>query len=243
MPVPGEAEPVETSGPSEGFVLTRAALLDGSLARSVARAHPELRVLTEAERADSLRQILRDRPPGTDGVWLFAYGSLIWNPIIHYAERRVARIAGWQRAFCLSVPVGRGTPANPGLMLALDQGGCCVGAALRIPEDLVAAELELVWRREMLSGAYMPRWLEVAAPDTGVVFGRAIAFTINPANPFYVRDLDEAETVARLATARGRLGSAADYLFRTRDGLRALDVQDELVERLARAVEQAQAEG
>jgi cation transport protein ChaC len=230
------------------LILTRALLMNGSLISSLANVHPDLRLLSDAERAESLQAMLRTRPdqagdgsPG-EGVWLFAYGSLIWNPLIHFAERRVARVQGWHRAFCLATPVGRGTPQLPGLVLALDQGGDCVGAALRIPEELVAAELDLVWRREMLSGAYVPRWVPVADPDTGCAFGHAIAFTINPANPFYVGQWDEARTVASLAHARGRLGSAADYLFRTRAGLRGLGIADELVERLAAAVERVQAE-
>ena len=125
-------------------------------------------------------------------------------------------------------------------MLGLDSGGHCTGVALRIPESAVATELELVWRREMLSGAYQPRWLPVSDPQDGRPFASAIAFTIDPTNHGYARDLTEAQTVRRLATARGHLGSAAEYLFRTRDGLRGLGVHDELVERLADAVRRAQ---
>jgi hypothetical protein len=51
----------------------------------------------------------------------------------------------------------RGTPQHPGLVLELDRGGSCWGVAFRIARSEAEAELELVWRREMVTGAYVPR--------------------------------------------------------------------------------------
>lgn len=218
-------------------VITRDVLLDGTLDRMLARTSPDIRILTEAERAESLRATLAARPSGP--AWLFAYGSLIWNPTIRYAERRLARIHGWHRAFCLSTKAGRGTPCNPGLVLALDRGGACTGAAFRIEEDVLEAELALVWRREMLAGSYVPRWapLRDGRGGTGApAYGHGIAFTMNRGAAQYAGKLEQAEIVRRLATARGDLGSAAEYLFHTRDGLRSLGITDPAVERLAAAV-------
>ena len=53
----------------------------------------------------------------------------------------------------------------------------------------------------------------------------------------YARDLGDEEVVRRLATARGGLGSSADYLFQTRDGLRSLGIADRRIEQLAARVE------
>ncbi|MBV9734785.1 MAG: gamma-glutamylcyclotransferase [Acidisphaera sp.] len=223
-----------------GVILTRDLLLDDSLQRMVTRAAPGVQWWSEAERAHSLASTLALRPLPHDGVWLFAYGSLIWNPTIHFAERRVARIRGWHRAFCLATAAGRGTPENPGLVLGMDRGGTCTGCAFRIAEADVTAELAVLWRREMLAGSYVPRWLTVRALD-GTPFARAIAFTIDRARPSYAGALTEAETVRRLATARGALGSGAEYLFRTRDGLRSLGLRDRTVEHLADQVAAAQA--
>ena len=208
-------------------------LADGSLLRMVAESSPTLHVLSAAERAASLAATLAVRPGGP--VWLFAYGSLIWNPALHFEERRLARIHGWHRAFCLSTVAGRGTPELPGLVLGLDRGGACTGAAFSIAEDILEAELTLLWQREMLSGSYQPRWLAVRGGD-GAVFGHAITFTIRRDGQYYAR-LERAELVRRLATASGALGSSAEYLFRTRDSLRELGIVDRAVEGLARAVE------
>ncbi len=221
-----------------GFVLTRALLEAGGVDAMVSRSAPGMRLLTEEQRAESLRQTLALRPPG-EPVWLFGYGSLIWNPQIHSVERRVAVVHGWHRAFCLSTRAGRGTPENPGLVLGLDVGGSCGGVAFRIADELVETELPLVWRREMLAGSYVPRWLELEDLD-GVRFGTAIAFTVNPATEQYTGNLAKEAVISRLASAGGELGTSADYLFRTCAGLRAEGIADLELDRLAAVVAAAQ---
>jgi len=231
-------DPMPDASHPDTHVITRAALQDDALSRMMAASAPHLRLLTDAERAASLAATLARRPDTGQGVWLFAYGSLIWNPAIHYDERRLARVHGWHRSFCLLTHAGRGTLDNPGLMLGLDRGGACTGAAFRVPELLVEEELALLWRREMLSGSYEPRWVGVRGAD-GAAFGHAIAFTIHRGGENYAGRLQEAEVVRRLATASGALGSAADYLFRTAEGLRGLGIPDARIERLARQVRAA----
>lgn len=221
--------------------LTREMLLGGGLEAMIASLAPEQKVLTAADRHASLQATLAARPQGGDGVWLFAYGSLIWNPTVEVSDRRLARVQGWHRAFCLSTRAGRGTPENPGLLLGLREGGACVGAALRLPEAGVEAELDVLWRREMITAAYQPRWLPIEAPEGGGFGGsgrpdHALAFTIDATSHAYAGELDEAEVITRLATAGGQLGSCADYLFQTCAGLAALGIHDPAMERIAAAV-------
>ena len=85
---------------------------------------------------------------------MFAYGSLMWNPALEFAERSTAKIEGWRRSFCFWTPLGRGTPELPGLMLALEPGGDCEGIAYRLAPHQVRSELAILWNREMLSGVY-----------------------------------------------------------------------------------------
>ncbi len=220
-----------------GHLLNREFLLSGRLGEEIRRWNPEVRVLPDEERNASLAAMLAARPePAGQGVWVFAYGSLIWNPMVEYAERAVAHTPDWHRAFCLAAKGGRGTPENPGMMLGLREGGGCTGVAFRIPEKLVAPELDLIWRREMVARGYIPRWVPLSAPD-GAMMGHGIAFTIDPEGPGYCGDLPEAEVVRRLATASGRMGTAAEYLYRTRDGLRELDIHCPFVERIAMLVD------
>ena len=218
-------------------VITRALLETGGIDAMVARSGSGMRLLTEAERAQSLHQTLAARPPG-EAVWLFGYGSLIWNPAIDFVERRTATIQGWHRAFCLATRAGRGSPENPGLVLGLDQGGECSGVAFRLADETVETELALLWRREMLAGSYVPRWLDVA-DEAGQRFGSAIAFTVNPETEQYAGALAQQAVIDRLATASGELGSSAEYLFRTCAGLHAAGIPDPELDQLAETVAEA----
>jgi len=160
---------------------------------------------------------------------VFGYGSLIWNPAFEFVERRVARVRGFHRRFCLWTHLGRGTPARPGLMLALEQGGSCRGVAFRIADAAARSELEILWRREMIGGSYLARWI-VVETDAGPV--RAIAFTINRANERYAGRLPEDVMAATIARAHGQLGACAEYLFNTVSHLSALGIRDRPLERL-----------
>lgn len=228
--LPDGPQPPDVLPTGDSPVLSRGFLQDGGIAALLARDAPTLRLLSHEERHASLQATLVMRPPGD--LWLFAYGSLIWNPTVHSVERREARITGWHRAFCLSVQAGRGSIDKPGLMLGLDAGGDCSGVAYRLDEALLHAELELLWRREMVAAAYIPRWVDVLDRE-GTRFGSAIAFTMDNCCDRYAGDLCEQEIITRLATASGSLGSAADYLFRTCAGLRACGMEDAELNRLA----------
>ena len=227
-PPPGLPAP-----PGQQFVITRQALIDGSmLARARAMAPPGTRYLSNEELEASLDAMLAGLAPGED-VWLFGYGSLMWNPAIDFAEQRVATIYGFHRSYCLWLHLGRGSPDNPGLMLALDRGGSCRGLAFRIPAGEARAELLLAWRREMFGGSYHARWVD-ARTAAGPI--RAIAFVVNRAHPRYAGKLAEAEIAARIATATGALGSCTAYLDETLGALHALGLRDPGLERIQRAV-------
>ncbi len=225
-------QPNDNEGP---FVLTREVLLQGGLGDRLRAANPDVRFLTEAEREANLAALLAQRPEGDGGVYVFAYGSLIWNPAIHITGRLLCRALGWHREYCLATKGGRGTAEVPGMMLGLMEGGDCVGAVLHVAEEMVQQELSLLWRREMVADGYIPRWIPVETLE-GAPLGEAIAFTINPAGPSFCPPLPEEELVRRIAVARGQLGTAAEYLFRTRDGLRGLGITDPMLERIGDAV-------
>jgi cation transport protein ChaC len=226
---------VDLSPVSETIELTRETIQAGTVIK-MADAHG-MRVLSDAERASSIDQTLAARPrdaaaPGD--LWLFGYGSLIWNPAFHFVEQRKGLVHGWHRRFCLWTPLGRGSPDHPGLVLGLERGGACTGMVFRLAADQVASELDIVWRREMLSGAYKPRWVKVSTAEGPV---HAVTFTIDPANPRYAGRLEEDEIVRVVATAVGRLGPCTDYLFKTAKALAELGLEDRTLERLKRRVE------
>ena len=204
------------------MALTRADLESNRLRKLFCQANPNARVLSDGEMESSLQSVLAEHQTGSD-VWLFGYGSLIWNPIIRFDERRVARLHGYHRRFCMWSQVGRGSPAHPGLVLGLDAGGCCRGVAFRIPAAQAQAELRLLWRREMVLGSYNPRWVKI---ESGTGELRAIAFIVNRDHPNYAGRLSIETVVKSMVNARGYLGTPAEYLLETTRGLLEHGVRD-----------------
>lgn len=213
------------------YKLTRESILDGSLrASSQALLGPSARFLSDEERSRQIEQVLACAPAsGSDSVWVFGYGSLMWNPAFHFVERRTARIHGYHRQFCLWARAGRGSPERPGLMLGIEPGGSCNGVAYRIVPELVKTELDVLWRREMNSMSYRPSWVAARTP-AGMV--NAVTFAVNRSHERYIGDLDFVSTARYLAQGAGPLGLCCDYLFETVAHLRELGVRDRHLEEL-----------
>ncbi len=193
------------------------------------------RALSEEQLSTSLSATLAQKPKGA-GWWVFAYGSLLWNPVFPVAEMRPATLRGLHRRFCLWSLASRGTPQAPGLVLGLDRGGMCRGVALRLPAPLALDELHLLWRREMVVGSYHPRWFNVTDREGKRL--HAIAFSVNRSHPQYAGKLSLEEQVEVLSTACGAFGSSSDYLERTRVALIAHGLNDPYLDMLATRIAQ-----
>lgn len=216
------------------YTITREGLRSGShLAQLRARALPGFPIRSDEEIEASLKEALAGRPAKGE-VWVFGYGSLIWNPAFEFAEKRVGLVRGWHRRFCLWLKAGRGTPEMPGLMLALDRGGCCRGVAFRLDDNQVEEELLILWRREMLSGSYEARWVDAHTREGAV---RAVTFVANRRHARFTNLLSDDEIADRIAVARGPLGTCAEYLLNTVEHLDALGFRDASLERIRHRVE------
>ena len=147
-------------------------------------------------------------------LWVFGYGSLIWDPGFPVAERRIARLDGWHRSFCMRSIHHRGTIEKPGLVLALDRGveATCSGVAFRVQEGEEAATLAALRERELISSAYLEMFLEVET-DSGPV--TALAYVIDPEHDQYCGGLPLAEQARIIAQAVGGRGANRDYLLAT----------------------------
>ncbi|NKB55389.1 MAG: gamma-glutamylcyclotransferase [Alphaproteobacteria bacterium] len=176
----------------------------------------------EDERRELLEAALAAREAGA-AVWVFGYGSLMWNPAFHYAEKRSGMIHGYHRSYCMWSPGGRGTPELPGLMLALDHGGACRGMAFRIAPEQVHEELDIIWSREMIGQAYEARWVPVKTQEGPV---HALTFVINRDYIRYAGKVPRDVQAAHLATATGRMGSSMEYLENTVAHLDELGIGD-----------------
>jgi cation transport protein ChaC len=175
---------------------------------------------------------LRD---GAQPVWIFAYGSLIWDPEFSYAESEPALLRGYHRSFCLYSYDYRGTPAQPGLVLGLDRGGSCRGMAFRLSPDALPEAIDRIWLREM-SGrrVYDVRLLSVR---TGRGLRRALAFTVLRDCPDYAGRLSLDEAARLILGAVGRRGTCRDYFENALRHLERLGLADGPLRSLAERIE------
>ena len=195
------------------------------------------RPLSPTELLATLRNALEPWEPGTP-FWIFAYGSLMWNPEFAWDARHVATIRGYHRAFKIWSRINRGTPENPGLVLTLECGGSCRGLIYRISPDRVQEEMSRIWKREMTFGSYRPKWLNCVIGEETI---KALAFTVNRACTGYAGQVPMEVVVEAIASARGRYGPAYDYLFKTTETLREHGIRDSRVEHLTALVRQRMA--
>ena len=169
-------------------------------------------------------------------MWVFGYGSLIWNPGFAVAEARVARLTGWHRSFCMRSIHHRGTVAAPGLVLALDAaaGAVCDGVAFRVQPGCEAETLAALRERELISSAYLER--EVAVDLAGGARVSALAYVIDPDHAQYCGGLALEEQAQIIARAVGGRGPNRDYLEATARHLADLGIADAELEWLAARV-------
>ncbi|MCC0074562.1 MAG: gamma-glutamylcyclotransferase [Rhodobacter sp.] len=200
-------------------------------ARMVAAGMPADWRTPSAEREAARRAFLAGRDAGD--LWVFAYGSLMWDPSVEFHEVRKARCDGFSRSFCLWDEGARGSPQSPGLMLALDAGGWCEGLAFRIPADRRDHETFVLFRREMIAPAYRPAWLALDT-DQGPI--EALGFVADRTQDKIRPGIAVADQARMIATARGMLGTNAEYLDGIDRQLRVLGIEDAYVARLVAAV-------
>jgi cation transport protein ChaC len=227
-PPPKAADPPHGDGSLAIGGLTRLALENNALRLSVERGPLGQLLLSEEELEASLQSALAS-PHRQADVWLFGYGSLIWNPVLSYAERQPVTVHGYHRSFCLWSRINRGTVDSPGLVLGLERGGRCTGVAYRLPQREAEIDLRLLWRREMLLGSYQPRWVQASGPDGKF---RALAFVVDVRRSGYTGKLSDQTVIERLVAGCGKLGTGVDYLRQTIAGLAQGGIRDPYLARL-----------
>jgi glutathione-specific gamma-glutamylcyclotransferase len=208
-----------------------------SVHRSVedAGVPPGLQLQTDADYQDWVSRIIARHPAPDRPTQLFVYGSLIWKPEIEHVDEKDAVAMGWHRSFCFRAPRFRGTPDQPGLMMALDRGGQCRGVLLQPPDGNLSATLDKLFRREFTYKPVnsMPRWIKVLTREGP---SAALTFVMNRSSPLYVGRLPEDVIAKTLATACGHWGSGAEYLLNTVTNLEAKGIHDRYLWSLQKAV-------
>ena len=174
--------------------------------------NPDYTRVQESDYDTIVEGLLKQYTPTT--LWLFAYGSLIWKPEFTALEHRRGVAYGWHRSFCLELRQWRGTPEVPGLMLALDRGGCCEGVLYRLPDNDHHDQLRRLVKREIgfWEAVHAMRWINVRMGTQTV---RALVFYAGPNMRNYTGKLPPEQVARTLARAAGHIGSCAMYLYQT----------------------------
>ena len=169
-------------------------------------------------------------------MWVFAYGSLMWNPGFPVAEKHVARVEGYHRSFCMWSIHHRGTEEHPGLVLALDagEGVNCLGLGLRVEPGAEEETLAMLRERELVSSAYLEKELDKILQPGDTV--RAVTYIVDTDHPQYCRDLSLDQQAKVISTAVGGRGPNTEYLYNTVEQLQQTGIEDPELTWLAQKV-------
>lgn len=207
----------------EKTVLTREKILNGDVDRLLHDHRKDLPRMPDSEREALIERTI-DELGGSD-LWVFGYGSLIWNPAMEVEEQRRCTISGYQKKFCFWTTLSRGSEENPGLMMGLLDGGSCQGVAFKISAQNIATELDVLFRREMSHYIYLPTWVTAQCADSDQTF-KTLTFVVDVENPRFAHNLNHEQIIRTLATAEGPLGRNCDYLFQLSEKLHELGFED-----------------
>lgn len=173
-------------------------------------------------------------------LWVFGYGSLLWNPGFVPRSKVKARLQDYHRSFCMLSIHHRGSEEEPGLVLALDvqEGGQCTGVAFQVAEEDESAVLSMLRERELISSAYFEDTVTLVT-DAGETI-EALAYIINRDHVQYCQfDLEKQAQI--IAQAVGGRGPNTDYLFNTAAHLTEMSIRDDDMDWLVQRVRALQA--
>jgi len=173
-------------------------------------------------------------PPDTRTLWVFGYGSLMWQPGFPYVESRRARLEGYSRAFCVYSLHYRGTRDRPGLVLGLARGGTCDGVAFRVADEDAQSVRAYLHARELIYGVYREALLpaDLAGPGQSETVD-VLTYIAETRHPSFAGNLSLTRRAAIIRAARGKAGSNLAYFAATLRKLHELGIRQLDLERLA----------
>ena len=176
-------------------------------------------------------------------VWIFGYGSLVWNPGFSFEQSQVGYIRGWARRFYQGSTDHRGIPGSPGRVATLvaDAQSVCWGLAYQVAGDSLESIFSYLDYREKGGFSrhqvdFYPKTAPADASAPSVT--TAAVYIARDDNPHYLGPASVPEMARHIFHATGPSGSNRDYLIRLAESLRGMGVTDEHVTELERYVRQ-----
>lgn len=159
-------------------------------------------------------------------LWVFGYGSLLWDPGFTPVRKVKACLHDYHRSFCMLSIHHRGSEEDPGLVLALDTqiGGRCTGVAFQVADHEEETVLAQLRERELISSAYYEDTVDLISDEGETI--NALAYIINRDHVQYCQfDLEKQAQI--IACAIGGRGPNTEYLYNTASHLAELNIKDD----------------
>ena len=159
--------------------------------------------------------------------WVFAYGSLMWNPGFEYTERQPATLNGYSRELCIYSWVHRGTRETPGLVFGLNKGGDCDGFAFNIPKHARKDTVAMLRERELVTSVYQETFepLKLTGETPRIV--KALFYIAVQHHEQYAGNLDRDDQIRLIKQGVGKSGINSDYILNTQSQLVKEGIHDE----------------
>jgi cation transport protein ChaC len=178
-------------------------------------------------------KILSEPDLSRGDLWVFGYGSLMWQPGFEFIEQAPARLIGEHRALCVYSFDHRGTPEKPGLVLGLDRGGACRGVAFRVAAKRRRDTVEYLRGREQTTHVYREVMRSVWLNNEARQRVSALTYVVDRGHVQYAGRLSLPDQLRHVEQGHGRSGNNRDYVLSTVKSIEAQGFRDEQLHQLA----------
>lgn len=146
-------------------------------------------------------------------MWIFAYGSLIWNPGFQPQSTLSARLNGYKRDLCIKSTIYRGTSERPGLVFGLRKmpSTHCFGKLLKINHQEIDKVYDYLTKRELINESYYEAYVDIEAENGQTI--KALTYIANEENVQFTTHLSALEKAQMIINAHGQNGPNSDYVL------------------------------
>eukprot|EP01111_Echinosteliopsis_oligospora_P014751 TRINITY_DN5639_c0_g1_i1.p1 TRINITY_DN5639_c0_g1~~TRINITY_DN5639_c0_g1_i1.p1 ORF type:complete len:204 (+),score=33.59 TRINITY_DN5639_c0_g1_i1:6-617(+) len=180
--------------------------------------------------------------------WIFAYGSLMWNPGFPFKRKLEATLKGYTRSVCMYSYEARGNREFPGLVLGLIPGKHVHGFAFEVEEGMREKIYnDLIQRENTPLACYIPCSLPVCVYEKDVFSSsltddkilqstytdvEALCFIADPDHEQFAKAITHEQRINIISKAKGTRGTSHAYLEATLVCLRDCGISDSELEDL-----------